>query len=130
MSLHCRVIIAGANPGTPYSRCHRKVRGGREASQLLCAEHRKTYAIRWVPCSGEAHGNPYVDHCGVCQPWWGEYPVAVKAPALLDAASAALRALQTELKLQREQHGTASSITESIALDLEEALSAAQLAAR
>jgi hypothetical protein len=22
-------------------------------------------------CEGEAHGNPHIDHCGVCAPRWG-----------------------------------------------------------
>ena len=22
-------------------------------------------------CSGEAHSNPFIDHCGVCMPHWG-----------------------------------------------------------
>lgn len=33
----------------------------------------KSVAI-WVKCTGEAHSNPYIDHCGVCMPHWGEYP--------------------------------------------------------
>lgn len=28
----------------------------------------------WVKCNGEAHSNPHIDHCGVCMPYWGEYP--------------------------------------------------------
>jgi hypothetical protein len=28
----------------------------------------------WVKCNGEAHSNPHIDHCGVCMPFWGEYP--------------------------------------------------------
>ncbi len=24
-----------------------------------------------VPCTGEAHSNAYIDHCGVCMPRWG-----------------------------------------------------------
>jgi len=30
--------------------------------------------VIWKVCTGEAHGNPWIDHCGVCMPWWGEYP--------------------------------------------------------
>jgi len=29
----------------------------------------------WVKCNGEAHGNPYIDHCMICIPYWGEYPI-------------------------------------------------------
>lgn len=29
----------------------------------------------WRKCNGEAHSNPHIDHCGVCMPWWGEYPL-------------------------------------------------------
>jgi len=36
------------------------------------AEARRT-AI-WVKCTGEAHSNPFIDHCGVCMPHWGEFP--------------------------------------------------------
>jgi|MudIll2142460700_1097286.scaffolds.fasta_scaffold2708611_2 hypothetical protein len=31
-------------------------------------------AVVWVKCTGEAHSNPYIDHCFVCIPWWGDYP--------------------------------------------------------
>lgn len=32
--------------------------------------------VTWVQCSGEAHepGN-MADHCMVCLPYWGEFPV-------------------------------------------------------
>ena len=30
---------------------------------------------KWIKCQGEAHSNPYIDHCGICMPFWGEYPV-------------------------------------------------------
>lgn len=29
-------------------------------------------------CNGEAHGNPHVDHCGVCMPRWGWISDSVK----------------------------------------------------
>jgi hypothetical protein len=29
----------------------------------------------WRKCNGEAHSNPHIDHCGVCMPWWGVYPL-------------------------------------------------------
>ena len=28
-----------------------------------------------IKCSGEAHGNIYIDNCGVCMPYWGMFPV-------------------------------------------------------
>jgi hypothetical protein len=33
-------------------------------------------SAKWIKCNGEAHSNPAGhDHCGVCMPYWGEYPV-------------------------------------------------------
>lgn len=29
---------------------------------------------KWIKCIGEAHGNPFIDHCMVCLPYWGSYP--------------------------------------------------------
>ncbi len=29
----------------------------------------------WLLCDGEAHTNGYQDHCMVCLPNWGSYPV-------------------------------------------------------
>lgn len=31
-----------------------------------------------VPCDGDAHENPFIDHCGLCAPRWGlvEVPIA------------------------------------------------------
>lgn len=29
----------------------------------------------WVKCKGEAHGNPYIDNCWFCAPFWEEYPI-------------------------------------------------------
>jgi len=26
-------------------------------------------------CTGEAHGNPYIDNCMICAPFWGIYPI-------------------------------------------------------
>jgi len=31
--------------------------------------------IGWEKCSGEAHRNPFIDHCGECMPYWEKYPV-------------------------------------------------------
>lgn len=29
----------------------------------------------WIKCNGEAHSNPYIDNCGICMPFWGDYPI-------------------------------------------------------
>lgn len=29
----------------------------------------------WIKCEGEAHSNPMIDHCGICMPYWAEFPV-------------------------------------------------------
>jgi rRNA maturation protein Nop10 len=28
----------------------------------------------WVKCTGEAHSNFNIDHCGICMPYWLWYP--------------------------------------------------------
>lgn len=28
----------------------------------------------WIKCNGEAHTNPFIDNCGICMPYWEEYP--------------------------------------------------------
>ena len=28
----------------------------------------------WVECTGDAHKNPFIDHCGVCSPFWERIP--------------------------------------------------------
>ena len=37
-------------------------------------------------CKGEAHSNPFIDHCWVCMPRWGIVvkPVPLTPPPLLD----------------------------------------------
>jgi hypothetical protein len=30
--------------------------------------------IQWERCSGEAHTNPYIDHCQLCMPYWEDIP--------------------------------------------------------
>lgn len=54
-------------------RCDAKIKPGTP----FCKEHFLTHRIITVKCSGEAHSNPYIDHCGVCMPHWGKYPVAI-----------------------------------------------------
>lgn len=54
-------------------RCEGKIKPGTP----FCKEHFATHRIVTIKCTGEAHSNPYIDHCGVCMPHWGKYPVAV-----------------------------------------------------
>lgn len=35
----------------------------------------KAYVL--VACCGEAHSNPYIDHCALCMPLWG---ICVEGP--------------------------------------------------
>jgi hypothetical protein len=30
--------------------------------------------VIFVECIGEAHSNPFIDHCMVCLPYWATYP--------------------------------------------------------
>jgi len=32
----------------------------------------------WIKCNGEAHSPAVagrIDHCGICMPWWEQYPI-------------------------------------------------------
>jgi hypothetical protein len=31
-------------------------------------------SVIWVKCNGEAHSNPFIDHCIGCMPYWEDYP--------------------------------------------------------
>lgn len=31
--------------------------------------------VKMVTCTGEAHSNPFINHCTTCLPYWGRYPV-------------------------------------------------------
>jgi hypothetical protein len=59
-------------PGCPIpqldgERCKEKtLRGGK-----FCAKHAKVVTTELVPCTGEAHSNPHIDHCMLCAPRWG-----------------------------------------------------------
>ncbi len=35
-------------------------------------EYKRKKTGRKIPCPGEAHSNPHIDHCGICLPGWGE----------------------------------------------------------
>lgn len=37
-----------------------------------------------IPCPGEAHGNPNIDHCTICAPRWNQVP-ATPAPKIMIA---------------------------------------------
>ena len=48
---HSQFVEPGLNPG----------------ETRICA----ACGVTLVPCTGEAHSNPYIDNCGVCMPQWG-----------------------------------------------------------
>lgn len=56
-----------------YWPCENKIKPGTP----FCKEHFATHKLVEVKCTGEAHSNPYIDHCMVCLPFWGRYPMAV-----------------------------------------------------
>src|ERR1700675_1694767 len=45
---------------------------------------------RLIPCTGEAHRNPFIDNCGVCAPRWGWVEVIPPDAATLHLALSAL----------------------------------------
>lgn len=47
-------------------------------------ELRRQPSGKMIPCNGEAHSNPFIDHCGCCVPHWGI--VAELLPLNLDEA--------------------------------------------
>jgi hypothetical protein len=71
----CAVVLrkADENSLVSVSRCPNKVKPGTP----FCKEHFETHKLIEVECNGEAHSNPYIDHCGVCMPYWGRYPMPV-----------------------------------------------------
>jgi len=36
--------------------------------------NQKQLKIIWIKCNGEAHSNPWIDHCMVCLPYWEDIP--------------------------------------------------------
>lgn len=48
------------------------------------SEYQRKATGRMIPCSGEAHSNPFIDHCMQCAPRWGTVPEY--APVDLDDA--------------------------------------------
>jgi hypothetical protein len=57
--------------GDPNHRCNKKTKRGSK----FCPEHDLTHEVVFIPCTGEAHGNPYIDHCMLCAPRWGQMEV-------------------------------------------------------
>jgi len=68
--------------------------------------YRRPKTGRLIPCPGEAHSNPFIDHCGTCMPRWGK--VEEEAPLDLQAAKAAGQAVSFD-----------SDITPEIAKEIE-----------
>lgn len=59
----------------------RPIRGSVRDELRFCKEHNEQYDVKWVKCDGEAHQpgmGAYYDHCYVCMPHWGKYPIPVK----------------------------------------------------
>lgn len=42
--------------------------------------------VVWKVCTGEAHSNPWIDHCYLCMPYWAEYPTCPDCGAMLREA--------------------------------------------
>lgn len=38
-------------------------------------EYKRKPSGKTIPCTGDAHSNPFIDHCLQCAPGWGEIPV-------------------------------------------------------
>jgi hypothetical protein len=57
------------------------------------AHEGRTELYNVTQCTGEAHSNPYIDHCGVCAPFWG---VVVKCER--SRAAVELGAIKSERK--------------------------------
>lgn len=36
--------------------------------------YRRKPTGQMLPCTGDAHSNPYIDNCMICAPRWGEVP--------------------------------------------------------
>lgn len=41
----------------------------------FCKKHAQFVTTELIPCTGEAHSNPYIDHCMMCAPRWGQREV-------------------------------------------------------
>ena len=71
----CMVYLPGEGLDGKHVRC--RCTGKIKPGTPFCKTHFATHRIVTVKCTGEAHSNPFIDHCGVCMPHWGKYPVAV-----------------------------------------------------
>jgi len=56
---------------THLGRCKEKTMRGSH----FCKKHAALVTTELVPCTGEAHSNPYIDHCMMCAPRWGQREV-------------------------------------------------------
>ena len=71
-------VTVSARGVAPYKsqsviRCDRKIKPGTP----FCKVHFETHKLVVEKCTGDAHSNPFIDHCMVCLPHWGSYPKAV-----------------------------------------------------
>lgn len=41
----------------------------------FCKKHAKLVTTEFIPCTGEAHSNSFIDHCSMCMPHWGSREV-------------------------------------------------------
>ena len=60
--------------GDPNARCNKKTKRG----SAFCEDHDKTHCIDLIKCHGEAHSNPFIDHCMLCAPRWGWCEVMIE----------------------------------------------------
>ena len=79
-------------------------------------EYERAKTGRLVPCPGEAHKNPFIDHCGYCAPDWGQ--IEELAPVDLEAAEKAGLAVSVN-DLSPEQ-GRALEATGKVSLGWQE----------
>jgi len=56
-----------------------------------------------VPCPGEAHGNAFIDNCGICAPNWGEVD-EYKPVDLEEARALGLAVMLCDLTREQETH--------------------------
>ena len=74
----CKVyapVVTLSDNGRPLVSVTKRCEGKIKPGTPFCKEHFETHRLVGVKCTGENH--PYGDHCGICAPFWGEYPIAV-----------------------------------------------------
>ena len=57
-------------------RCQEKTLRG----SIFCKKHDGLVTTALIECTGEAHSNPYIDHCMMCAPRWGQREILVPKP--------------------------------------------------